>query len=130
MAPRLRSAVAEILVHAEASYRSTCEHRHKWRIERGADRLNEIYLARLKAEQAERDRIERLKQERIARLLGEAEAVQKAETIRAYVASARNRASTYASDDVTTWAAWALDVAASIDPVESGAFLVDIEQDG
>ncbi len=33
------------------------------------------------------------------------------------------------SDGVTTWAAWALDVAASINPVESGAFLVGIEQD-
>lgn len=126
---KLRDAVAEILVHAEASYRSTCEHRHKWRIERRADRLNEIYLARLKAEQAERDRIERLKQECIARLLGEAEAFRQAETIRAYVASACDRASAHASDDVTTWAAWALDVAASIDPVESGAFLVDIKQD-
>lgn len=120
---KLRDVVAEVLVHAEASYRSACEQRHKWRIERRADRLNEIHLARLKAEQAERDRIEGLKQERITRLLNEAEAFQKAEIIRAYVASARNRASDRASDDVATWADWALEVAASIDPVESGAFL-------
>lgn len=126
---KLRDAVADILVHAEASYRSTCEHRHRWRIERRADRLNEIHLARLKAEQAERDRIERLKQERIARLLNEAEAFQKAETIRAYVASAGNRASAHASDEVATWAQWALDVASSLDPVESGAFLIEFAQD-
>jgi len=126
---KLQSAVAEVLVHAEASYRSTCEHRYKWRIERRADRLNEIHLARLKTEQAERDRIERLKQERIARLLGEAEAFQKAETIRGYVASARNRASAHASDEVATWAEWALDVAASIDPVQNGAFLHDLAGD-
>lgn len=126
---KLRNAVAEVLVHAEASYRSTCEHRHKWRIERRADRLNEIYLARLKTEQAERDRIERLKQERIARLLGEAEAFQKAETIRAYVARARNRTSANSSDDVERWAEWALHVAASINPVQSGAFLNDLARD-
>jgi len=126
---KLRDAVAEILVHAEASYRSTCEHRHRWRIERCADRLNEIHLARLKADQAERDRIERIKQERIARLLNEAEAFQKAETIRAYVASARNRASAHASDEVAIWAQWALDVASSLDPVESGAFLIKLAED-
>jgi hypothetical protein len=126
---KLHEAVAEIFVHAEANYRSMCEHQHEWRIERRADRLNEIHLARLKAEQAERDRIERLKQERIARLLGEAEALQKAETIRAYVASARDRASAHASEEVVTWAQWALDVASSIDPVESGAFLIDFTRD-
>lgn len=120
---KLRDAIAEVFVHAEASYRSTCEHRHRWRIERRADRLNEIYLARLEAEQAERDRLERLKQDRIARLLGEAEAFQKAETIRAYVATVRDRPSSHANDEVANWAAWALDVAASIDPVQSGAFL-------
>lgn len=126
---KLRDAVAEVLVHAEARYRSTCEHRHQWRIERRANRLNEIHLARLKAEQAERDRIERLKQERIARLLSEAEAFQKAEAIRAYVTSARHRAGAHASDEVATWAQWALDVASNIDPVESGAFLLDFARD-
>lgn len=120
---KLRSAVAEIFVHAEASYRSTCEHRHRWRIESRADRLNEIYKARLKAEQAERERLERVKQDRVARLLGEAEAFQKAEIIRAYVATVRDRPSSQTTDEVANWAAWALDVAASIDPVQSGAFL-------
>lgn len=126
---KLRDAVAEILVHAEASYRSTCEHRHQWRIERRADRLKEIHLARLKAEQAERDRIERLKQERVTRLLDEAAAFQKAETIRAYVASARDRVSAHASDEVATWAQWALDVSASIDPVGNGTFLLGFARD-
>lgn len=120
---KLRDAIAEIFVHAEASYRSTCEHRHYWRIERRADRLNEIYLARLRAEQVERERLERQKQDRVARLLGEAEAFQKAETIRAYVATVRIRPSSHASDEVADWVAWALDVAASIDPVQSGAFV-------
>lgn len=54
---KLRDIVAEVLVHAEASYRSTCENLHKWRIERRANRLEELYVSRLKAEQAERDRI-------------------------------------------------------------------------
>lgn len=120
---KLRDAIAEIFVHAEASYRSTCEHQHRWRIERRADRLNEIYLARLRADQAERERLERQKQDRVVRLLGEAEAFQQAETIRAYAASVRDRPSSHASDEVANWVAWALDVAAGIDPVQSGAFL-------
>lgn len=124
---KLRDAVAGILVHAEASYRSTCEHRHEWRIERRANRLSEIHQARLKAEQAERDRIERLKQERIERLLGQAEAFRKAAAIRAYVAEARDRAGADARDDVAAWAEWALGVAAGIDPVQTGAFLSNLD---
>jgi len=87
----------------EVRRRSPCEHRHRWRIEPCADRLNEIHLARLKAERAELDRIERIKQERIARLLNDAEAFQKAETICTYVASARDRMSANARDEVATW---------------------------
>lgn len=64
-----------------------------------------------------------MKQDRVARLLGEAEAFQKAEIIRAYVATVRDRPSSQTTDEVANWAAWALDVAASIDPVQSGAFL-------
>lgn len=82
---KLRDAVVGILVHAEASYRSTCEHRYRWRIERRADRLNEIYVARMKHEKAERERVEQIKQARITRLLQEADSFQKAETIRTYV---------------------------------------------
>nr|AGU10189.1 hypothetical protein [uncultured organism] len=89
-----------------------------------ADRLKEIYNARLNAEQAERDRNERLRQERVSRLLDEAEAFRKAETIRAYVAVARDRASDQEERAIAAWADWALDVAASIDPVASGAFLL------
>lgn len=120
---KLREIVAEILVHAEASYRSTCENLHKWRIERRANRLEELYIARLNAEQAERDRIEQVKQENVARLAGEAEAFQKAHTIRAYVAAARERSAAQSSDEFENWAEWALGVAASIDPLHGDAFL-------
>jgi hypothetical protein len=124
---KLRDAVAGMLVHAEASYRSSREHQHRWRIERRADLLEELYLAQLKAE---RDRLEKEKQERVHRRLGETEAFRKAETIRAYVASARERASGLCSRDVAAWATGALGVASSIDPLTDGAFLVVIPQEG
>lgn len=125
----LRDAVAEIIVQAEASYRASCEGQHQWRIERKAQRIEEIETARRAAEQAERDRIERLKQERMARLLGEAEAFRKAETIRGYVASVRERRSDIDAEAIAKWARWALDIAASIDPVRSGSFLLEQAND-
>lgn len=127
---KLRDAVAGMLVHAEASFRSSREHQHRWRIERRADRLEELYLARLKAEQAKRDRLEKEKQERVHRLLGEAEAFRKAEAIRAYVASAQERASGLCTRDVAAWTTWALGVASSIDPLIDGAFLLGIPEEG
>lgn len=113
-------------MHAEASYRSTCDNLHKWRIEWRANRLEELLVSRLKAEQAERDRIEQVKQENVARLAGEADAFRKAQMIRSYVAAARERSNTQSGDQFEKWAEWALGVAAGIDPLQGNAFLANL----
>ncbi len=120
---KLHDVVVEVIVHAEANYRGSCERLHQWRIERKAQRIEEIEAARLKAERAELERLERLKRERVEQLLEEAKAFQKAEAIRDFVGRVRQRYSQSDAEAVEQWARWALDVAASIDPVQDGAFL-------
>jgi hypothetical protein len=77
-------------------------------------------LAAKKAEKERRDEEERLRRERVERLLELAEDHRKAETIRALVGSVeRARA---AEDQFSKWRDWALSVAAEIDPIHSISF--------
>jgi hypothetical protein len=115
---KVRQISAEIVVEAEALYRSSCERRHAWRIEAKASRIEAIRLANEKAEQEERDRQELLRRQRIEHLLSLADEHHKAQTIRALVRSAMAE-----SEDRNThlaWEKWALSVAAELDPVISG----------
>ena len=76
-------------------------------------------------------RQKRLAQERVDRLLREAESLQKAETIRTYIERVQTIASQqdYDRAAVDDWARWALDVANTLDPVLTGRFLNSAEQE-
>ena len=130
---RLESRIAEIaaamFVQAEAYYRSAREHQHSTRIEAKARRIEEIRLARERAAQAERERLEKLRQARIDRLLSEAGDFQKAQAIRQYVAGATEAVSGPTTDErFARWSAWALAVADHVDPVTNGSFVTAVDE--
>lgn len=82
-------------------------------------------LAVLEAEREAREREERRQRARIARLLSEAAALQRASTIRNYVAAiqAQSDAIDVAPEVLEGWAAWALEQADPVrNPVSLRAF--------
>jgi beta-phosphoglucomutase-like phosphatase (HAD superfamily) len=119
-----------LLVAAELQLREYWERYHVWRVDERERLLEEERLAKAKAEREERERQERLARERIERLLNQAEALQKAETIRRYVARVREITSQSGDDStIENWAGWALNVANRLDPVRTGALLAQSEPD-
>ena len=116
-----------LLVAAELQLREYWERLYAWRVEDRERLLEEDRLAKEKAERAERERQEQLARERIDRLLSQAEALEKAETIRKYVERVRHLASDrgFETQKIEAWARWALDVAEGLDPVRTGAFMRD-----
>lgn len=120
----LTEAAVHIILAAELQYREDLVFRHKWRIERRAEMIEEDRRAREKAAREERERLERLARERVARLLAEADALRGAEAIRAYVERVRAIApgAGHGPDRIERWAEWARRVADEVDPVTSGRF--------
>ncbi|GGJ40672.1 hypothetical protein [Neoroseomonas lacus] len=127
---RLESQLSEIAVaivlKGEEQHREGVLRQHAWRIERRAQLIEQRRKEREEAVRRERERIAELERRRVDRLLGEVEALQKAETIRRYVAQVRianeGIAEPMLSVDLDAWAEWALAQADRIDPVTSGSF--------
>lgn len=121
----LTEITVQIIMAAEHQHREGRLRAHEWRITRRTQRIEEIRLARERAEREERERQEKLARERVERLVGEADALARAEMIRTYVMRAREAAKLQgiASSDVERWAEWALETADEIDPIRSGRFL-------
>jgi hypothetical protein len=122
----------DILIAAEEHYRASL---HETRKHREAYRLWKIEdneQKRLEAERKERERQEKLERERVKRLLSEADALRRAQAIRAYVAEVGTLQASGASpvDDAAfgRWKTWALTQADRIDPVASGAFVTALEE--
>jgi hypothetical protein len=123
---QLREIAVEMIVSAEQAYRDGVVQLREWRIERKAA-LEEAERQRI-AEEARRRRelqVQR-EQQRVDHLLGQAEALHKADRIRTYVAAVQ-RATGSAPDPMTAhelreWMCWALTQADRIDPVLSGAY--------
>src|ERR1700733_8818618 len=84
--------------------------------------------ARKEADRKERERLAELEKERVDRLLGEADAFQKACVIRRYVEQVirenRRARKPFPEAEIKIWSTWALEQADRIDPVTSGAFLL------
>ncbi|SCW76291.1 hypothetical protein SAMN02927924_02680 [Sphingobium faniae] len=120
----LTEIVPELFVEAEARYRSSCEAEHRWRVQAREQRIEAIREERERLVRAEQERLEQIRLARIARLLSEADAFRKAQSIRDYVAdAAKNAGEAVAREDLERWARCALEIADSLDPVQSGAFL-------
>ena len=120
----LTEITVDLVVLMEQHYRDSCFRHHGWLVERRAEAIKAAEKARIEAERRERERIEKLEQAQVDRLLADADLLRQAQTIRAYVAEI---AALYGSDSnsvqVENWRAWALAQADRIDPDKSGRFL-------
>ncbi len=123
---RLREIAAEIIVFGEQAVRDGALHAHQWRIKRKAD-LEEAERKRKAEEERRRlERIAKAEKERVDHLLAQADALHRAQQIRAYVESVRTLNVTasepMSAEELESWSGWALAQADRIDPVVSGAF--------
>jgi hypothetical protein len=102
----LADILAAILVKAEASYRDRLVGYRDWIIERKASAAAELQRRKDEAERKTRELAEKAARERIARLLAQAKALERANQIRAYVDTAMSRARETAATpaDVEQWA--------------------------
>lgn len=123
----LTTIAVELLVSGELMYRESVQSFHSWRIERKRNLEECIRREKEEAERRERERLAALQQARIDRLMKEAAALRLARDIRAYVVAVRTEnernGSRIPTEEVESWAHWALQQADTIDPVRRGAFL-------
>lgn len=124
---QLTDAMVEMLMQAERSYRNGLVHHREWIIERKAVAEKELLRRKEETECKERELQERLAGERIAGLLSQAKALDRANQIRAYVDAVLTR-SAELSGDMTAWAGWARQEADRIDPVKNGTIAKAIEE--
>ena len=123
---QLAEIATEIVLHAEVLYRKSVIRQYEWRVERKAQLEEEQRRRKLEAEDAERERIKRLEQTRIDRLLADAAALQQASVIRDYVEKIRSAQSappTVSREALERWSKWALAQADRIDPSLCERFL-------
>ncbi|MBS0561850.1 MAG: hypothetical protein JSR21_17515 [Proteobacteria bacterium] len=122
----VRDIAIELVLQGEEDHRAQVMGRYEWRVQARADLIERLRRQREEAERRERERLAELERQRIERLLGEAESLRKASTIRRYVADAVrvSKASHNGAvpQDARTWADWALAQANRIDPIRSGVF--------
>jgi vacuolar-type H+-ATPase subunit H len=116
-----------MIMAGELRYRHSETAQREWLIQRKAELIEEAKQREEERHRAFEEEARRREQERIDRLLEEAETLQKAETIRLYVARVRQFNATLsdpASNSVVEeWAKHALAQADRIDPVISGRFI-------
>ena len=127
---RLTDVLVEMLVGAEASYRNSLLGHREWIIERKAAAEAELKRRKEEAEREARELQEKLARERISRLLAQAKALDRANQIRSYVESVRERAAetSIARADFDQWAMWACQEADRIDPVKNGTIVQAIRE--
>lgn len=117
-------------VRAEVFYRDRLVRHREWVIERKAAAEAETKRRKEEAERKACELQEKLAKERIARLVTQAEALDRANQIRAYVEATLARAGEMplVSEDVTKWAIWARQEADQIDPVKNGTIAGEIQE--
>ena len=97
---------------------------YQHRVERKAQLEEEARRRVAQAEKAERARLAELERNRVERLLGEAAGLEKARTIRRYVAEVTAGNATMAApmlnDELAAWQDWALAQADRLDPMLNG----------
>lgn len=123
----LTEVMVEMLMQAERSYRNGLVHHREWIIERKAAAEKELLCRKEETERKERELQERLARERIATLLSQAKALDRANQIRAYVDAVLTRSAELLGD-MTAWVGWARQEADRIDPVKNGTIAKAIEE--
>ncbi len=105
--------------------RASAEHYREYVIKRKAELVAEERHKEAERQRLERERLRRLEEARIARLLAQARALQQAQEIRAYVAAVQTRSSTdtaMTALELQQWVDWSLQQADRLDPVINGGF--------
>jgi hypothetical protein len=123
---RITEIAIELVLTAEIQHRESTIRRYQWRVERKAQLEEEERKRQLEAERRERERLKRLEQGRIDRLLKDAAAFQQAGVIRNYVQTIRlahPRDGASSTEAMERWSCWALAQADRIDPTIGGSFL-------
>lgn len=123
---QLRTIAAAIIVFGEETLRDTAARAHACRLELRAELIEEEKKRKAEAERLRRERQAQREKARVDHLLGQADALYRAERIRAYVAAARERDARLSEpmpeEQMMAWVAWALAQADRIDPVLTGAY--------
>jgi hypothetical protein len=119
----VREIVVAVVWGAEEVLRARAASSHACWLERRAAIIERRRKEAEEAARRERERLAEFERKRIERLLGEAQALRKARTIRAYVEEVRAAAPPVPQVELDAWAEWALAQADRIDPVITGAFL-------
>ncbi|MCG7926292.1 MAG: hypothetical protein JAY67_12185 [Candidatus Thiodiazotropha taylori] len=125
----LRDVAEEVVLAGERHYRAHKEYQYEWTLERKQE-LIEKERQRIEMEaRLERERLEKLRQERIQLLLDEAFAHRQACDIREYIARVLDLAGTSLypgkQEQLMMWAEWAKNQADGLDPIVSGRFQID-----
>jgi len=123
----LSNIIVEMLVGAEKKYRAHEQWQYAYYFERRQDFINEDIEQQREEERLIREEAEREQQAKIDELLLQANNLQKAQTIRHYVAaiqSSQNLSSQ--QSDIENWAKWALEQADTLDPIKQSAFTKQI----
>lgn len=123
----LQAIVVNLIVIGEERYRDEMLQLHNWELEHRQRLIEEARKARAEAERKERERVAALEKARIDRLLGEAQALQRARGIRVYVEEVKALNATLdpplPHEAMAAWAQWAMAQADRLDPVMSRQFL-------
>lgn len=121
----LRDIVVAFLKTAESQCRENALAHHRWLLERRTEAIQERERRKIEAERKAREYQEQLEKERIEKLLADADALQKADKIREYVAAIRNKSKDMpvSAEQIDHWANWALEQADRIDPSKTLLFL-------
>lgn len=123
---QLAGIATEIVLYAEVLYRAGAVHQYEWCVKQKADLEERRRRAEVASEKAEIERIKRLEQAKIDRLLLDATAFRQAATIREYaqrIGSAETLRSDVSESDLARWTQWALAQADRIDPSLAERFL-------
>jgi len=123
----------ECVFQAEKSYRSGVESRYEWRRERKSKLEEEIRQRKLRAIQAEQERLRKIEKERLDLLLRDADLFRQAQTLRSYVESVRSvqgLVSEFPVEKLEEWCQWVLREADRMDPIMSGKFLDQVSSIG
>jgi hypothetical protein len=127
---QLTDVFVEMLVSAEASYRNSLVQHREWIIERKAEAEAELKRRHEEAERKARELHDKLTRERIAQLLSQANALHRANQIRAYVQTAllQTEEMHIAPADFDRWAMWARREADRIDPLKNGTVVGAVKE--
>jgi hypothetical protein len=127
---QLTDALVHLLVSAEASYSNGLIRNREWIIERKAAAEAELKRRKEEADRQVREFQEKLARERLARLLLQAKALDRANQIRTYVETVLLRVAEMQISQATVdeWATYAREEADRIDPVKNGTIQQAIKE--